>query len=461
MGRLISNLALTPPRLTATVSITMKPLTIAVLLLSSLCAQNCFAAPTTTARKEAAAPELTFHESWSAEHRAMLTKLQRLIKKDVYNSMLAVAAAMHEFEDTLEDALIEEIEGTKPQAKKKKKTGVGMGTRFVIKASLRPIEQLIKDTATSGKGDLYTKEGVTVAQLAVRLNMPELAKEMVRRGLSPTAAQTAVELNADRGMASMGYIFKEDLLTTIIINNPLILGAHELSQQEAIALLQWFIDQGTDIRKSDAYSISLACTLNIMNHRETRMAEFVIRHYGAILPEQQVSVATFLLTEAPDSLDTFLQLYNEGYFQMEHLQQKTSLLTQVLGRTAPNMPEIIRTLLKLGFDPNYLSEQPSPDDFDSDEEYDEALEAYDTLTPLENLLYNSVEQTDMLACTEILLKAGATCAIDPTCIEPESPLKDKLLSLLKQYNIPLVEETDEEDEEEDVEEEEEEESDAM
>ena len=99
MGRLISNLALTPPRLTATVSITMKPLTIAVLLLSSLCAQNCFAAPTTTTRKEAAVPELTYHESWSAEHRAMLTKLHRLIKKDVDDSMLAVAAAMHEFED--------------------------------------------------------------------------------------------------------------------------------------------------------------------------------------------------------------------------------------------------------------------------------------------------------------------------------------------------------------------------
>ena len=153
MGRLISNLALTPPRLTATVSITMKPLTIAVLLLSSLCAQNCFAAPTTTTRKEAAVPELTYHESWSAEHRAMLTKLQRLIKKDVYNSMLAVAAAMHEFEDIFEDALIEKLEGTKPQAKKKKKTGVGLGTRFVIKASLRqrrPLHQRGRNRSPTG-----------------------------------------------------------------------------------------------------------------------------------------------------------------------------------------------------------------------------------------------------------------------------------------------------------------------
>ena len=438
----------------------MKPLTIAVLLLSSLCTQDCLAAPTTTTRKEATAPTLTFHESWSAEHRTMLTRLHNLVKKDVYNSMLEMAVALDDFEDTLEDALNEKMTGEKPRPKKKKKSGVDLSTRLVIKASLRPIEQLIKDTATSGKGDLYTKEGVTVAQLAVRLNMPELAKEMVRRGLSPTAAQTTVELNSRKGVESMGYIFKEDLLTTIIINDPLIPGAHELSQQEAIALLQWFIDQGTDIRKSDAYSVSLSCMLNIINQQEAGMAEFVIRQYGAILPELQVSVATFLLTEAPDSLDTFLQLYNEGYFQMEHLQQKTSLLTQVLGREALNKPEIIRALLKLGFDPNYLATQPSPEDFDSEEEYDEAMYGYDTLTPLENLLYNSVEQTDLLACTEILLKAGATCAIDPTCIAPESPLKDKLLSLLKQYNIPLVEETDEEDEEEDVEEEEEE-SDAM
>ena len=429
----------------------MKPLTIAVLLLSSLCSQDCLAAPTTTTRKEATAPTLTFHESWSAEHRTMLTRLHNLVKKDVYNSMLEMAVALDDFEDTLVDALNEEMTGEKPRPKKKKKSGVDLSTRLVIKASLRPIEQLIKDTASSGKGDIYTKDGITVAQLAVRLNMPELAKEMVRRGLSPTASQTTVELSSSKGVESGGYIFKEDLVTTIIINNPLIPGAHELSQQDAIALLQWLIDQGTDIKKSDAYSVSLSCMLNIINQQEAGMAEFVIRQYGAILPEQQVNVATYLLTSVPNSTATFIQLYHEGYFQMEHLQQKKSLLTQVLEREALNKPEIIRALLKLGFDPNYLATQPSPEDFDSEEEYDEAMDGYDTLTPLENLLYNSLESDDMAECTEILLKAGASCTIAPECISAEAPLKDRLLALLKQYNIPIAPEEDDNTDEDDVE----------
>ncbi len=150
---------------------------------------------------------LSFHESWSEQQRAALLRMYCMLRIDVPATMahtFALAEAMEEMveahvADNFRDWDEAEFERMYQEARKQCPPRVYITSQMVI----APWLELLKETAATGRGDVYGKDGASLAWLAVRLCMPDMVKELVRRGADPNQKYIPPGME---GALSLGFV---------------------------------------------------------------------------------------------------------------------------------------------------------------------------------------------------------------------------------------------------------------
>lgn len=372
------------------------------------------AAPTTqTASKDA----ITFHQSWTEQQRADLLHMYRLLSVDL-------PAEMHGEQASPID-------------------------KAVARATIAPMLKVLTQSAATGRGDIYGKDGISLAWLAIRLGKPQMVKELVRRGTNPNQQMTVVGMN-------MG----EDLLSAIIGQAPLCTSVHMVPEEYA-ELLQWMLENGADPNKSHPEMLSICCKMEMMNGSCTCSA-LVLDKLDSLTANRQEDLASTMLGWIPDSWAAFEHLFKKGIFTQKGIECNESIFCSLSTHAPNDAPEKTEKLIALGFNPNYIPPLRDRKEFDSDKEYKDYVEEYcGDIPPLVFLINNlgmmgitdealqKVQQT-RLQCVEVILRHGATAELYESDLPSEEPLRTKLAAMLKQYNVPVLpDEVDEEEYEDD------------
>lgn len=306
-----------------------------------------------------------------------------------------------------------------------------LADRLAIRAAINTMLRVLRNTAKSGRGNVYNKNGLSVAYLAVRLGMPDLAKELVRRGADPNQRY-------DIGEKIEGSRAYQDLVVATVARSPLCETA-TLTAEQAEELLEWLLSNGADPRQSHLPMLMLCCRLEMQIHGSCTCSAMVLERLESLPAEWQALLAGDLLGNVPESWPVFEKLYNKGIFTRQGTESGVGFLHQVVTGTAADTPPKTEKLLALGFNPNREDENGnSPLRF---------------LMSAMQITEDEQELNRQLQCLEVLLKGGATDEIYDYELPENRILRDKITTLLRQYNISvLTEEEDEEDTEDEEEE---------
>lgn len=378
-----------------------------------------------TAAKKAAEAELTFHESWTAPQRADLQRMHRLLKVDVPASMLQALVTLDAINDIINAEHPNEIsEKAAERAIQKAMKECSLADRLAIRAAINPMLRVLRNTAKSGRGNVYNKNGLSVAYLAVRFGMPDLAKELVRRGADPNQRY-------DIGEKIEGSRAYQDLVVVTVARSPLCETA-TLTAEQAEELLEWLLSNGADPRQSHLPMLMLCCRLEMQIHGSCTCSAMVLERLESLPAEWQALLAGDLLGSVPGSWPVFEKLYNKGIFTRQGTESEVGFLHQVITGTTADTPQKTEKLLALGFNPNQEDENGnSPLRF---------------LMSTMQITEDEQELNLQLQCLEVLLKGGATDVIYDYELPENRILRDKITTLLRQYNISVLTEDEEEEE---------------
>ncbi len=413
---------------------------------------------------------LTFHESWSEQQRADLLRMYCMLRIDVPATAADSAALMESMVNMVADHMADnfsewdeaEFERLYQAERKKYPPEFTLFCQTVIEPWLK----LLRETAATGRGDVYGKDGASLAWLAVRLCMPDMVKELVRRGADPNQKYIPPAMEGAR------ISIQEDLLSTIVMHSPLCQSA-DMSPQVRKELVDWLLANGADPNKSHAPTLLSYCSWGVGLHRSTLCAEPILLKLESIEPAAQKELAVHLLRYVPDNGALFEKLHNKGLLQLQNMHLYGNILSD-LGNmlsdteTTPDISQKMHLLLTLGINPNAMPEVLSQNDFESEEafeEYTDQFEEYPPEHPLRSIFYSLLDNEDAngdlpLQCLEMLLKAGATTEFYESELPDTPRLREKIVALMQQYHVPILsdkednEEYEEEDDEEEAEEEE-------
>lgn len=341
------------------------------------------------------------HESWNAEQSRGLREMYAMIAGDITQAALA--------------------EGVPAEQ---------------VNAALAPLKHAVSQAAATGRGDVYGENGVSAAYIAVRMGMPELAKELVARGAEPNRYYVTYTAN--------GTPLREDMLCAAIANSPMYGHKTEaMSEAESADLLQWLLEHGGDYRKCDVETLLRCCMANMMTARSTAKTEQVVRALGSLSPEWQMSVAIMMLEVVPDSFPLLEQWFKEGIITREGLEGKASILTPIAACGAEQSPQILERLLRLGLNPNYVPTAPRAEDFASVAAYRQAVAECADIPPLQIVLQyirsaspegEGEERVErILLCMKILLQAGAKVELTPALLPEHAALRAKVEALFAEF----------------------------
>ena len=387
---------------------------------------------------------LSFHESWSEQQRAALLRMYCMLRIDVPATMahtFALAEAMEEMveahvADNFRDWDEAEFERMYQEARKQCPPRVYITSQMVI----APWLELLKETAATGRGDVYGKDGASLAWLAVRLGMPDMVKELVRRGADPN------QKYIPPGMEGARISIQEDLLSPLVMHSPLCQSA-DMSPQVRKELVDWLLANGADPNKSHAPTLLSYCSWGVGLHRSTLCAEPILLKLESIEPAAQKELAVHLLRYVPDNGALFEKLHNKGLLQVQNMHLYGNILSDLCEmlfdtETTPDIPQKMHLLLTLGINPNAMPEILEQDDFESEEafeKYTEPFEDYPPLHPLTSILNHMDDNEDVsLQCLEMLLKAGATTDVYESELPDNPQLREKIVALMQQYHLPVL-----------------------
>ena len=387
---------------------------------------------------------LTFHESWSEQQRAALLRMYCMLRIDVPATMADTFALVEAMEDVLAELVADnfrdwdeaEFERMYQEARKQCPPGVAIAGQMAI----APWLELLKETAATGRGDVYGKDGSSLAWLAVRLGMPDMVKELVRRGADPNQKYIPA------GMEGALISIQEDLLSTIVMHSPLCQSA-DMSPQVRKELVDWLLANGADPNKSHAPTLLLYCSVGAGIHQSTLCAEPILLKLESIEPAEQWKLAMHLLRYVPDNGALFEKLHNKGLLQVQNMHLYGNILSDICKmlfdtETTPDIPQKMHLLLALGLNPNSMPELLDKADFESEEafeKYMEPFEDYPPLHPLTSILYHMDDNEDVsLQCLEMLLKAGATTDVYESELPDNPQLREKIVALMQQYHLPVL-----------------------
>lgn len=343
----------------------------------------------------------SMHESWNAEQSRCLREMYAMIAGEITQAAMA--------------------EGVPAEQ---------------VNAALAPLRQAIAQAAATGRGDVYGMNGVSAAYIAVRMGMPELAKELAKRGADPNRHYVTY--------TASGALLREDMLCAAIANSPMYDNKTEaMSEAESAELLQWLLEHGGDYRKCDVETLLRCCMANMMTARSTAKTEQVVRALGSLSPEWQMSVAIMMLEVVPDSFPLLEQWFKEGIMTREGLEGKASILTPIAACGAESSPKNLESLLRLGLDPNYVPTAPNVKDFASVVAYRQAVAECADIPPLQIVLQyiremnpegEDAERVErILLCMKILLQAGAKVELTPALLPEHAALRAKVEALFAEF----------------------------
>lgn len=341
------------------------------------------------------------HESWNAEQSRGLREMYAMIAGDITQAALA--------------------EGVPAEQ---------------VNAALAPLKHAVSQAAATGRGDVYGENGVSAAYIALRMGMPELAKELVARGAAPNRYYVTYTAN--------GTPLREDMLCAAIANSPMYGNKTEaMSEAESAELLQWLLAHGGDYRKCDVETQLRCCMANMMTARSTAKTEQVVRALGTLSPEWQMSVAIMMLEVVPDSFPLLEQWFKEGIMTREGLEGKSSILTPIAACGTESSPQNLENLLRLGLNPNYVPTAPRAEDFASVAAYRQAVAECADIPPLQIVLQYirsaspegvEAERVErILLCMKILLQAGAKVELTPALLPEHAALRAKVEALFAEF----------------------------
>lgn len=446
-----------------TISMNMQSALYTALLLCTAALCPAANTPTPSSAHKQNKHNISFHESWTPQQRADLLHMYHILSVDLPKDMIQAANTSHELSIELEEGDTSEqvaekvaaaLEENRKQAAEKEPT---MAERAAARAATLPMRNLLKKTAATGRGDVYNKDGLSIAYLAIRLGMPELAKELVRRGAEPNKRYYC---GTDLHVAGPAY---EDLLCAAVGQQPLCETAI-LTPEQAADMVQWLLANGADPNKSQLSMLSLCCQMEMILHNRSTCTTLILDKMHTLPAEHQAELAGAMLWHVPGSWDTFEHFFRKGIFTREGMEQNRSFFSTFT--YCPDAPEKLEKLIAMGFDPNYTPPRRDRKEFKNDTEYEEYLDEYyeGERSPLLVLLTEIAFAEDeeefslQLQCMETLLRHGATAELEEFHLPQDEAKRAKIMSLLQQYNIPVLSEDDEaEDEEENDEEDEEEE----
>lgn len=445
-----------------TISMNMQSALYTALLLctASICPAANTATPSSAHKQNK--HNITFHESWTPQQRADLLHMYHLLSVDLPKYMIQSAKASADIsidvdENDTSEQIAEKLSAALEENHRRAKEEEGsLAERAVARAATLPMRNLLKKTAATGRGDVYNKDGLSLAYLAIRLGMPELAKELVRRGADPNKRYYC---GTDLHVAGPAY---EDLLCAAVGQQPLCETAI-LTPEQAADMVQWLLANGADPNKSQLSMLSLCCQMEMILHNRSTCTTLILDKMHTLPAEQQAELAAALLWHVPGSWDTFEHFFRKGIFTRKGMEQNRSFFSTFT--YCPDAPEKLEKLIAMGFDPNYTPPRRDRKEFKNDTEYEEYLDEYyeGERSPLLVLLTEIAFAEDeeefslQLQCMETLLRHGATAELEEFHLPQDEEKRAKILTLLRQYNIPVRSEeveTDEEEIEEDYEEDE-------
>lgn len=436
-----------------------------LLCTASLCpAANTATAPSAKKQNKY---NITFHESWTPQQRADLLHMYHLLSVDLPNFMIQSAKASADIsidvdENDTSEQIAEKLSAAlEENHRRAKEEAPDLAERAVARAVTLPMRNLLKKTAAAGRGDVYNKDGLSLAYLAIRLGMPELAKELVRRGADPNKRYYC---GTDLHVVGPAY---EDLLCAAVGQQALCETAI-LTPEQAADMVQWLLANGADPNKSQLSMLSLCCRMEMILHNRSTCTVLILDKLHTLPAEHQAELAGAMLWHEPGSWDTFEHFFRKGTFTREGMEQNRSFFSTFT--YCPDAPAKIEKLIALGFDPNYTPPRRDRKEFKNDTEYEEYLDEYyegersPLLVMLTEIAFAEDEEefSLQLQCMETLLRHGATAELEEFHLPQDEEKRAKIMSLLQQYNIPVLSEeieTDAEDEEDEEEEYEEDEDD--
>ncbi len=413
--------------------------------------------PAQEQRPQAPVPSsnLIFHESWTAQQRAELQHMYDLLGNEVPDNLISCKDSV---DDVVNEA-ISELVGTPMQTDKPEENdSPNLMDRVAARLALSTWRTLLSKTAASGRGDIYNKDGLSLAWVAVRLGKTEMVKELVRRGADP---------NRPYCVRAQGFDIQESLLGAVAAQSHL--GAElRMTPEQAEELVRWLLDNGADPNKCQLKTLGLCCQLEMRIHHRATCTELILSHMNTLPEHMQCTLAASLLGCVPNSWATFEKLYNQGIFTRQGMEEVESVLCGFMQNYTDDHPQKLENLLKLGLNPNYAPEAREEDDFESEKAFDEYTDLFTCYPPQRPLIHTLLaisayedEQEYVsvyMQCLEIMLRAGATAEVKEHMLPENTELRNRITELLKQHNIPiLTEEEEDDDEEEDVEDEDDEE----
>ncbi len=399
---------------------------------------------TSTAHAPANPYNITFHESWSEQHRTDLARLYRLMRTDVAeaairSSKMNVGVSVDADAASTAEEIAAQISEKMEAQIEKAKQNTTLAERMVARATTRPMRNLIKKTAACGRGDVYDEDGLCVAYLAIRLGMTELAKELVRRGTNPNQ-----KLRIGTDTVHEGAVY-ENLLCTAVAQSYMCETARPTPEQ-AEDMVRWLLENGDDPNEGDIEMLCLCCCMEMVFANRCTCTALVLDRLNSLSTAQQEQLATAILSHIEGSWDTFEHFYNKGLFTHQALEHHVSIFSAISLHITPDAPLKTEKLLALGFNPNYVPNL-TRQDFADDEEYEEYLDEYGTarpplathimrLTPF--FTEEESQRQTLLQCIEILLRHGATAKVYESDLPEDTAMREKVTALLEQYKVPIL-----------------------
>lgn len=360
---------------------TIFSLIIALLLIAAAAflSYTCFYA--------AAGQPPVYHESWSPERRADIERLQEIIHK---------AQNM--------PAPQEQTEAHK--------------TRLTPQ-NWQEIHDMLSQVAASGRGDVYTADGLSAAHFAAHQSMPELLRELVLRGASPNAAHPSESGGPES-------VFQAAICCAPII--PADTDEDRLSQPERLELLGWLLEHGADINRNSARSLMLAYMADVMDEKENEedsipgaTMEWLLDH-GLSPQQKNEHEPMFNIIQIRGSLPCVQRFMKKGYLDLHNPQVINALLSRAAAFPEDDSAQKVRWLLALGADAGTAMPACCAN-----------VQLYgDSGDPDDAVYYNAALQV-----LDALLTYGAELP-DPARICPKvEPQKSSFLELLQQHHIVL------------------------
>lgn len=332
-----------------------------------------------------------FHESWTAEERAALSKFDSYLKDgELGKAFLTAQKGISEMMANLQIRL--GGEGMPADERLRELLVQHAVTLYVSHAIGSPMRRELAAIAASGSAKRpplrieETDTTDTPARFAVFVGHTDAAKAMIRHGADPNFH--------DHGM-------KESLLSSLLSNISLT-GKHPLPLNERLAMADWLTEQGTDVR-------SLRESLRYAPMLAQQEAESILRwlhshHFGTEPYENGAPVYEFMYQ--PAEMDFWKEMFSSGKLSINDTRGNKTPIQVICGNisTAAQV-QMLEWMLRHGAAPAISAQQEGL--FPQEQPLELLLDAFRGTEP------DAEESTYLFRAIRLLQKHGATLTGTP------------------------------------------------